>query len=187
MSLLLADCPPRVRAARRLSKPTGREHIMAPDDLIVSKTNLRGRILYANQSFIKISGYTEAQLMGAPHSLVRHPDMPRAIFQLLWERIGAGREIFAYVVNLCRNGDHYWVQAHVTPSFGPGGEVVGYHSNRRAPSRDAVRRAADLYGKLLRIEQQAPDRHQGLTQSRSELSNFLAAAGSDYDTFVSTL
>ncbi len=67
--------------------------------------------------FLTIAGYTEREVLGQPHSMIRHPDMPRGVFALLWETIASGSEIFAYVVNLAKNGDHYWVFAHVTPTF----------------------------------------------------------------------
>ena len=95
--------------------PTGVAREFGKDELIVTKTDLKGRILYANRLFVELSGYPEHEVVGRPHSMVRHPDMPRCIFELLWRSIQAGEEIFAYVKNLSANGDHYWVFAHVTP------------------------------------------------------------------------
>ena len=85
-----------------------------------------------------IAGYTEQEVLGKPHSLIRHPHMPRCVFKLLWDTIAGGDEIFAYVVNRCKNGDHYWVLAHVTPSRNTNGDIIGYHSNRRVPDRKIV-------------------------------------------------
>ncbi len=113
--------------------PTGIERHFGEDEIIVSKTDLQGKITYANDVFIRVSGYSEEELIGAPHSLIRHPDMPRAVFKLLWDTLAAGEEIFAYVNNLAASGDNYWVFAHVTPSLGADGKVIGYHSNRRVP------------------------------------------------------
>ncbi|HMO11052.1 MAG TPA: PAS domain-containing protein, partial [Actinotalea sp.] len=110
--------------------PTGVERTFGADEIIVSKTDPKGRITYANQVFLRVSGYREDEVVGQPHSIVRHPDMPRAVFALLWETIQAGREIFAYINNLAADGAHYWVFAHVTTSRA-GGALVGYHSNRR--------------------------------------------------------
>ena len=110
-----------------MSKPvflTGIERKFADDDIIVSKTDLKGRITYANQIFLEIAGYTEKEVLGQPHSMIRHPGMPRCVFKLLWQTIEAGHEIFAYVVNRAKNGDHYWVYAHVTPSFDSTGKIV---------------------------------------------------------------
>ena len=96
---------------------TGVERTFGEDEIIVSKTDLTGRITYANDVFLRISGYAEAEVLGQPHSIIRHPGTPRAVFSLLWRTIESGREIFAYVVNRAKNGDHYWVLAHVTPTF----------------------------------------------------------------------
>nr|BFE86398.1 hypothetical protein GCM10020093_089990 [Planobispora longispora] len=121
-------------------RPTGVERTFAPDEIIVTKTDLKGHITYANDVFLRVSAYSEEEVLGQPHSLIRHPDMPRCVFALLWQEIRRGREIFAYVVNLAADGAHYWVLAHVTPSAGPGGQIVGYHSNRRVPGEAALRR-----------------------------------------------
>lgn len=112
-------------------RPTQVEVRFDASDLIVSKTDLKGRITYANRTFCAISGYDEAEVIGQPHAMIRHPDMPRAVFRLLWDAILEGREIFAYVKNMTRTGDHYWVFAHVTPSRDAERRVSGFHSNRR--------------------------------------------------------
>ena len=133
---------PEPQLLRRPVRPTGVERTFGQDEIIVSKTDLKGRITYANRVFLQVAGYTEREVLGAPHSLIRHPDMPRSVFQLLWDTIQGGREVFAYVVNLAKNGDHYWVLAHVTPTFDDAGKIVGYHSMRRLPARRLKRRAA---------------------------------------------
>ena len=97
--------------------PTGKERYFEKTELIVSKTDLKGRMLYVNDVFMRISGFNEKELLGQPHSMIRNPQMPRCVFKLLWDTLEAKKEIFAYVVNICKNGDHYWVLAHVTPSF----------------------------------------------------------------------
>jgi len=139
--------PPRPRVA-----PTGVERTFAPDEIIVSKTDPTGRITYANDLFLRISGYERREVLGAPHSLIRHPDMPRGVFRLMWETLGRGEELFAYVVNLCRSGDHYWVFAHVTPTFDAAGRITGYHSNRRSPDRHGVEVARQLYARMRAAE-----------------------------------
>ncbi|MEO1982112.1 MAG: PAS domain-containing protein, partial [Fuerstiella sp.] len=133
-------------------KPTGRERTFREDEIIVSKTDLKGIITYTNQVFARVAGYSEQELLGQPHNLIRHPDMPRCVFKLLWDTISQGNEIFAYVINLCRNGDHYWVLAHVTPSFDAAGKITGYHSSRRVPERAAVDKAIPIYELLLKEE-----------------------------------
>ncbi len=131
---------------------TGVERVLADDGIIVSKTDPQGRIVYANDTFLNIAGYTEAEVLGAPHSLIRHPAMPRSVFALLWRRLEAGDEIYAAVVNRAKNGDHYWVHAHVTPSFARDGSLRGHHSFRRKPPRALIAAAEALYRDVLAIE-----------------------------------
>jgi PAS domain S-box-containing protein len=164
--------------------PTGRVIRFADEDIIVSKTDLKGRITYANGVFVRVSGYSEAELLGAPHSILRHPAMPRCVFKLLWDTIAARREIFAYVLNLAKNGDEYWVFAHVTPSYNLKGEHVGYHSNRRAPHADALAQVAPLYAALLAEERKHTDRATGMRESTALVLNLLAKHGVDYGQFV---
>lgn len=94
--------------------PTGQARTFAPDELIVSKTDPKGRITYANDVFLRVSGYELDEVIGQPHNIIRHPEMPRAVFRLLWRQLAAGQEVFAFINNLAKNGDHYWVLAHVT-------------------------------------------------------------------------
>jgi PAS domain S-box-containing protein len=164
--------------------PTGRLTRFADEEIIVSKTDLRGRITYANDVFVRVSGYAEHELIGMPHSLVRHPRMPRCVFELLWSTIAARREIFAYVLNLCKNGDEYWVFAHVTPSDDPAGLHIGYHSNRRAPHADALEKVRPLYARLLAEEQKHTDRTAGMRASGALLLGLLAERHVDYAEFV---
>jgi PAS domain S-box-containing protein len=167
--------------------PTGQERPFDTEEIIVSKTDCAGKILYANDVFLRVSGYSEAELLGAPHSIIRHPDMPRAVFKLLWDTVESGREIFAYVNNMARTGDHYWVFAHVTPSFDRDGRIVGYHSNRRCPDRSAIARVAPLYDTLRDLERSFSDRKEGLIASVARLEGILAAAGVSYHEWVWTL
>ena len=173
--------------ARADVRPTGQERFFGEDEIIVSKTDLTGKITYANEVFLKIADYTEAEVIGMPHSMIRHADMPRAVFALLWESIQAGQEIFAYVVNMAKNGDHYWVLAHVTPTFDSRGAVTGFHSNRRVPDRKAVDIVRALYARLRAEENRHSDRRAGLEASRAMLAQELAAAGMSYHEFVWTL
>jgi PAS domain S-box-containing protein len=94
-------------------------------------------ITYANQVFVRVAGYSEQELPGQAHNLIRHSDMPRCVIKLLWVTISQGNEIFAYVINLSRNGDHYWVLAHVTPSFDAAGKITNYHSSRLVACQNA--------------------------------------------------
>ena len=126
-------------------EPTKNEVFFDTEGIIVSKTDRQGRILYANDLFLSVAGYTESEVLGKPHSLIRHPEMPRAVFKLLWDTIDSGSEIFAYVKNITKAGDYYWVIAHVTPSFNDRGDIVGYHSNRRCPTRESVEFITPIY------------------------------------------
>ncbi len=108
--------------------PNSRERVMRAEDFIVSKTDLTGRITYGNRIFMEYSGYSERELIGTQHNIIRHPDMPRAVFQLLWDTLAKEQEIFAYVKNMSKDGGFYWVFANVTPSYDQNGNVVGYYS-----------------------------------------------------------
>lgn len=171
-----------------MTVPSGKEIFFDRGDLIVSKTDLKGRITYANQTFLDIAGYTEEEILGQPHSVIRHPDMPRCVFKLLWDVLGAGDEIFAYVVNMAKNGDHYWVLAHATPSFDDRGEIVGYHSARRVPDMGVVNDVIiPLYRQLLQIEQSVPNSKDGMAKSFQAVLDLLAENKVDYDQFVASL
>lgn len=173
--------------SRPLRTPTGKERFFPEKDIIVSKTDTRGIITYANKVFIDIADYTLADLMAKPHNLIRHPDMPRCVFKLLWDRIAAGQEIFAYVVNMAKNGDHYWVLAHVTPSRDDSGKITGYHSNRRVPRRDAVTAIQGIYAQLLAKEKEIASPKDALAASERMLQEMLAQKGVDYDRFIHAL
>jgi len=167
---------------------TGNEQFFGKEEIIVSKTDLKGRITYANRIFLEISGYNENDVIGQPHNLIRHPDMPRCIFQLLWETIKGGTEIFAYVINRCKNGDHYWVYAHVTPSFDENKNIIGYHSNRRVPDRQILDEAIIPFYQDLRTAEQQPDnRKLGLEASMKMVAALLTKHDVAYDEYVMTL
>jgi PAS domain S-box-containing protein len=169
-------------------RPTGREVFFPAKELIVSKTDLKGRITYANRTFCHIAGYSEEELLGQPHSIIRHPDMPRAVFKLVWDTIASGREIFGYVKNMARSGDHYWVFAHVTPSFDAQGNIIAYHSNRRTPDPSVVKNAiAPLYAEVLRIEQSHRNGKDGLAAGYKALVDFVASKKVSYDELMFAL
>jgi PAS domain S-box-containing protein len=164
------------------------ERFFGENELIVSKTDLRGRLTYCNDVFIRISGYSESECLGQQHSLIRHADMPRCVFKLLWDTIHDGREIFAYVINRCKNGDYYWVNAHVTPSRDASGNIIGFHSNRRVPDREILNNIiSPLYRDLLAEENRHTNRKDGLIASSEMLTNLLASNNLEYDEFIATL
>ena len=167
---------------------TGVEVFFDKDDVIVSKTNYKGLITYANRTFLTVSEYDQDDVLGKPHNVIRHPDMPRSIFRLLWERLLVGREIFAYVVNRTKLGNHYWVLAHVTPSFDAERRIVGFHSSRRVPDRAPLDDAIiPLYRTLSQTERQAADPKAGLQASSDLLQAILQDKGVGYDQFVVSL
>lgn len=176
---------PVKRKISRSVDPTGVERFFEPDEIIVSKTDLKGTLTYVNEVFLTISDYTEAEVLGAPHSILRHPKMPRCVFKLLWDHLQAGEEIFAYVVNITKFGDHYWVNAHVTPSLDVNGSVIGYHSNRRVPDKRILTEVIQpLYESLLAEEQRHRDRKEGLIASTVMLTKILEEKGVSYDEFI---
>ncbi|GLQ06925.1 PAS domain-containing protein [Sneathiella chinensis] len=168
-------------------KYSGNEVFFDQGDLIVSKTDLKGRITYANRIFLEIAGYDEREVIGKAHNVIRHPNMPRGIFELFWQTIADANEIFAYVVNATRSGDHYWVVAHVTPSFRDG-RVVGYHSTRRVPNRTVITEVIEpLYDQMNQLEREAPSIKSGTAKSLEMMQGLLSVKGVSYDEFVSSL
>jgi PAS domain S-box-containing protein len=167
--------------------PIDEEVTFSEDEIIVSKTDLAGRMTYVNRVFMKISGYVEPELLGMPHNLIRHPGMPRTVFKFLWDTIAGGDEIFAYVKNMTKSGAYYWVFAHVTPTFGADGKITGYHSNRRTPSREALEKIEPIYGALLAAEKGTPNSKDGLQAGVALLEETLENAGVTYDEFVFSL
>jgi PAS domain S-box-containing protein len=169
----------------RIEKPlTGIERTFAEDDIIVSKTDPTGRITYVNDIFLQVSGYTEDEVLGQPHSLIRHPDTPRSLFEFMWTRIKAGHEVFCYVNNRAKTGDHYWVLAHVTPNFDASGAILGFHSSRRVPRREAIAFIDPLYRQLCEEEQRHANRKDGMQAGGRMLEALLAQRGVSYDRFV---
>ena len=152
------------------------------DEFIVSKTDLSGKITYGNDLFIRMSGYAEKELLGKPHNILRHHDMPKLIFKLLWDRIKSGQEIFAYVKNRTKENDYYWVFAHVTPSLDGAGNIIGYHSVRRKPTEQALNTIKSLYTQMHDAERQG-----GVGHSQALLDKTLTTVGKNYDQFIIAL
>jgi len=123
---------------------TNREIPISDRQNIVSRTDLKGKITYINKDFIEVSGFSEQELIGQSHNIVRHPDMPEAAFADLWRDLKAGRPWVGLVKNRCKNGDHYWVEAHVSPVW-ENGEIAGYLSVRRQASQAAIDAATQAY------------------------------------------
>jgi len=163
-------------------KPTTSRYDLKPDDFIISKTDLKGRITYCNQIFIQLAKYSEDELIGAPHNIIRHPDMPKIVFKLLWDKIQNKEEIFAYVKNLSKDGGYYWVYANITASLDTNGRIIGYYSVRRKPSEEGIRVCNDLYAKLLEEESRG-----GMSASEKYLTDLLTQKGVSYDELIASL
>ena len=132
---------------------TQREYPFPPNRTLVSVTDLKGRITYCNPAFIEVSGYSREELLGQPHNIVRHPDMPEEAYRDMWATIASGRPWSAPVKNRRKNGDHYWVLANATPVM-HNGQVTGYMSVRTKPTREQIEQAQTLYTRM-RDEAQA--------------------------------
>ena len=156
--------------------PTNVEVHFSPDEIIVSKTDLKGRITYANRVFMRVADYSEDDLLGVQHNIVRHPDMPRGAFRHLWDTIQRGEEWFGFVKNMTAKGHYYWVFANVTVDrFGD--EVLGYYSVRRQAPPQAIEAIAPIYAEMLRIEREA-----GRERLLRDFARDLSALWGDADT-----
>lgn len=149
------------------------------DKFLVTKTDLDSYITYANSYFIDICGYSEQELIGKPHNVVRHPDMPKSIFKFLWKELQSGNEFWGYVKNSVKSGGHYWVLAHIIPNFNSAGTKIGYHSNRRLISDNKIQQIDDLYSKIRNQENQG-----GISAGEDFLQNFLTEKGVSYNEYI---
>lgn len=168
---------------KRPITPTTVERVMREDDFIVSMTDTKGRITYCNRIFIEFSGYSEKELLGSQHNIIRHPDMPRTVFKLLWDKIQNKEECFAYVKNMSKDGGFYWVFTNVTPTFNPAGEITGYFSVRRKPKLSGIEAVTPLYASMLEAEK-AADPATAMEVSGRILAEVLKQKGLSYDEMV---
>ena len=158
--------------------PTDVEHEVKPVDIVVSKGDKEGNIAYANPIFVKLSGYSQGELLDKPHSLLRHPDMPKIVFKFLWDNIKEGKDVKAFVKNLSKDGGYYWVFAHVKAAKNPDGSFRNYTSTRRGMSAGARSVIEPLYKKLLEAEKDG-----GMEASLALLEEFLKENGASLSTF----
>jgi len=163
--------------------PTSKEYALKSDDLIVTKTDLKGHITYANEIFLRISVLDEAETLGQPHSIIRHPDMPKAVFQLLWKTIKRGNEFFGVVKNMSTDGSYYWVFANITPSYDADHKVIGFFSVRRKANKELINIMSNLYQKMLQEEKRYGEK-QGVKASTQILNNFFDEQGVSYDEYL---
>ncbi|PZW40087.1 MULTISPECIES: PAS domain-containing methyl-accepting chemotaxis protein [unclassified Pseudomonas] len=140
---------------------TGNERTFPAQQRLISTTDLKGQITYCNDAFIEISGFSRDELIRAPHNLVRHPDVPPAVFAHMWETLKAGRPWMGIVKNRCKSGDHYWVNAYVVPVLDDG-KVTGYESVRSKPTAEQVQRAQALYSRINGGKAAIPNRDRWL-------------------------
>ena len=167
--------------------PTGKEIFFPEDKLIVSKTDLKGKITYTNVLFETMSGFSRDEILGQPHNLIRHPDMPHSIFKLFWDTLQQQNEIFAYVMNMHTSGDHYWVLAHVVPTYDLMGNHVGYHSSRRCPDRKIVQQMESYYKELVKIEKSHQNPKEGMQAALDSFNTLLSDQGLSYGEYIFSL
>jgi len=162
-----------------MTKPTpiDEEIKLNPKRYIVSETDAKGKITYCNDYFMEVSGYNEEELIGKAHNIVRHPDMPKVVFKLLWETISAGKNINALIKNLAKDGRYYWIftEFEIRKNTATG-EIIGYHAARKSISKHVIEVIADLYAELLEIE-----KIDSIEVAQTYLVNFLKEKGDDIE------
>ena len=162
--------------------PINQEIAVSSREFIVSKTDEYGNILYTNEFFTKVTGYTQSEVIGQPHSILRHPDMPRAIFFLMWQRIRSGNNITALVKNLAKSGKYYWVTTDFEIQKDITSNSVNYIAFRRMAPKKAVQAIVPLYKTLLDIEKK-----HGLEASLMYLQGYLDERHMDFDEFMASI
>jgi PAS domain S-box-containing protein len=172
--------------SKRQITPIDREMVMDRNEIIVSKTDLKGRITYGNHTFLKYAGFDESELIGVQHNIIRHPDMPRGVFKLFWDTLQQGQEIFAFVKNISKDGSYYWVLANVTPSVNEQGQVLGYYSVRRKPNPKAISVVDGLYRDMLTAERNAGTR-DAVGASLDVMDKLLKDKKMSYEQMILTL
>ncbi|HIQ50426.1 MAG TPA: PAS domain-containing protein [Nautiliaceae bacterium] len=149
---------------------TNNEKVLSDNDFIVSKTDPKGYITYCNRVFVDMSGWSRFELIGANHNIVRHPDMPKIVFKILWDLIQNKKEFFGFVKNLRKDGGFYWVFSYITPDLDLNGNIVGHSSFRKKPSRKGVESMSEIYKKLVEAEKSG-----GMSASYELLKEILKA------------
>jgi len=158
--------------------PTDIEQEVRNVDIVVSKGDAEGNITYANPIFFKLTGYTQGELLEKPHSIIRHPDMPKIIFKYLWDTLKSGNDVKAFVKNLCKDGSFYWVFTHVRVAKNPDGSFRNYVSTRKGMSSSSRIVIEPLYGQLLEAEKIG-----GMDESMKVLEAFLDENSASFNTF----
>ncbi len=158
------------------------EKKLGEDDFIVSKTDVSGKIIYCNEIFMKMAGYSASDLIGSNHNLIRHPDMPRIAFKVAWDLIKEKKEFFGFVKNLSSDGGFYWVFAYITADIDENGRIISYTSFRRKPPQSAIDAIAPVYKLLLDAEKSG-----GMDASLKLLGDFLEENNTSYEELVMNL
>jgi len=161
---------------------TNNEKILDQNDFIVSKTDTKGKIIYCNEIFTKMAGYPAKDLIGANHNVIRHPEMPKLAFKILWELVQQKDEFFGFVKNLCADGGYYWVFAYITADLDLNGNIIGYTSVRRKMPQSAIDIITPIYKELLDAE-----RTGGVAASQKILDALLEEHNMEYREFIINL
>ncbi len=157
--------------------PLNEEIELDPKRYIVSETDEKGKITFCNDYFMEVAGYSKEELIGKPHSIIRHPDMPRVVFKLLWETISQGKNINAVVKNLAKDGRYYWIFTEFESRRDTDtGKIIGYTASRKSISKFVIEVISKLYKELLEIEKQF-----GVEESEKYLIAFLKEKGDDIE------
>jgi len=161
---------------------TSTEKKLDDGDFIVSKTDKKGKIIYCNEIFTKMSGYEAVDLIGANHNLIRHPDMPKIAYKIAWDLIQQNKEFFGFVKNLSKDGGYYWVFAYITADIDSSGNIISYTSIRRKPPQSAIDAISPVYKLLVDAEKVG-----GVESSKKLLSDFLVEKKLTYDELMMAL
>ena len=159
--------------------PINNEIKLDPYKTIMSKTDRKGIIEYANDYFVEISGYKEWELMGQPHNILRHPDMPKVIFKTLWDKLNQAQPTIAIVKNLAKDGSFYWVVADFISKTDEEGNIKAHYARRKAIPEEVKAKISEFYTTLLNIEKKS-----GMEASQVYLEAYLDDIGMDYETFI---
>ncbi len=154
--------------------PIDEEIKLEPKKYIISSTDTKGLITDVNDYFIEISGYSRDELIGKSHNIIRHPDMPKVVFKLMWEQLKAGHDILALVKNLSKDGRYYWIFTTFEPVKNANGEVTGYTAHRKSAPKHTIETIADIYAKVLEVEKK-----DGMEASEKFLNDYLKERGEE--------
>ena len=162
-----------------MSEIKNEEIKLDPKKYIVSKTDKSGIIEYGNDYFNEISGYDLSELVGKPHSILRHPDMPKAVFKLVWDRLELGQPVYGLIKNLAKDGRYYWVFSEFEVRRNNLGKIIGYTAYRKAAPEKAIKAIEPIYKKMLEIEKES-----GMENSYAYLKGYLEENNTNYDDFI---